>query len=276
MLSIASTVVESPACRAVSSRYWIVPPSSGSSIAPARCSVSDPWPISFQPSISRSCSELYWSASFGIVLLAIASSSHTHWNTPVSYSEVGVSALYSSSFAGPLPVVGQIEAAVEARIVALPACRDEGPEPFRDAQQLEHALVVDRARDQFAAHLVELGGRRLDVALDLLQREGVVGALVPVALARDGVEAEAVLVGPLAPVRPLVAGDVACMRVEFSRPRRGGKRFSRSIQSRSVRCRSPTPSLRPGATCWSARPAAAALRSQTRCCCPNGRDRSNT
>ena len=32
-----------------------------------------------------------------------------------------------------------------------------------------HALVGDRARDQFAAHGGEFGGRRFDVVLDLLQ-----------------------------------------------------------------------------------------------------------
>ena len=42
-------------------------------------------------------------ASFGTIARAIASSSHIHWNTPVSNSAVGVSALYSSSLAGPLP-----------------------------------------------------------------------------------------------------------------------------------------------------------------------------
>ena len=62
-----------------------------------------PLPITFQPSISRSCSELNWSAFSGMILRAIACSSHFHWNTPVSNAAVGVSALYSSSLAGPLP-----------------------------------------------------------------------------------------------------------------------------------------------------------------------------
>ena len=39
-----------------------------------------------------------------VIWRAIASSSHIHWNTAVSNTEVGVSALYSSSFAGPCPL----------------------------------------------------------------------------------------------------------------------------------------------------------------------------
>ena len=74
-----------------------------------------------------------------------------------------------------------------------------------DAQNLQHALVVDRARDEFAAHRVELGGGRLDVLFDLLQREGVIGALVPVPLAIDRMERESRGLGLFAPVRPLVA-----------------------------------------------------------------------
>ena len=110
-------------------------------------------------------------------------------------------------FGGPLPVIGEIEAAIEARVLPLPAGRDEGPEPFRDAQHLQHALVRDRARDQLAAHRVELGGRRLEVVFDLLQGERVIGALVPVAFARDGVKRKAGCGGLFFPVGPLVAGN---------------------------------------------------------------------
>ncbi len=72
---------------------------------------------------------------------------------------------------------------------------------------LQHALVLDGAPDEFAAHRVEFAGRRLDVLFDFLQRERVIGALVPVALARNGVEAEARLRGLVLPVGPLVASD---------------------------------------------------------------------
>ena len=63
------------------------------------------------------------------------------------------------------------------------------------------------AGDQFAAHAFELGRRRFEVALDLLQREAVIGALVPIALAIDRMKDKADAFGSLAPVRPLVAGN---------------------------------------------------------------------
>ena len=65
---------------------------------------------------------------------------------------------------------------------------------------------------------------------DLLQGEGVIGALVPIALALDGVEAEAVLVGPLAPVRPLVAGDALHDLSAGGWPERGALRGARRIR----------------------------------------------
>src|SRR5262249_8801520 len=43
--------------------------------------------------------------------------------------------------------------------------------------------------------------------LDFLERERVIGALVPVALTIDGVKRETGLVGLLAPIRPFVAWD---------------------------------------------------------------------
>jgi hypothetical protein len=68
-------------------------------------------------------------------------------------------------------------------------------------------LVGDDAPDEFAAHPVELGGRRFEVLLYFFQREGVIGALIPIALAVDAVEVEADLFRAGAPVRPLLAGD---------------------------------------------------------------------
>ncbi len=110
-------------------------------------------------------------------------------------------------FRRPCAVEGQIEPAIEAAFVALPAVRDQRPEGFRDFQPLQIFLVADRLCDQREAHLVDLAGRRLDAALDLIQREGVVAALVPVTLVVDGVEVEAASLRALAPVVALGADD---------------------------------------------------------------------
>jgi hydrogenase maturation factor len=108
---------------------------------------------------------------------------------------------------GTATVVAEIEAAVEARIITAEACRDEIPVALGDAQRPHHPLIVGSARDELAAHAVKLGGRRLEVALDLLQRETVVGALVPVGLAIERVKQEADALGGVAPVGTLLAGD---------------------------------------------------------------------
>ena len=52
-------------------------------------------------------------------------------------------------------------------------------------------LVLDRGGDEVEAERVQFGRRRLDVALDLVEGEGVGVALVPVGLAVEGVEGEA-------------------------------------------------------------------------------------
>jgi hypothetical protein len=54
--------------------------------------------------------------------------------------------------------------------------------------------------DQFEAHRVDLAGRLLDLAFDLVEREGVLGPLVPIAFAVDGVKIEPVALGGRAPV----------------------------------------------------------------------------
>jgi hypothetical protein len=49
------------------------------------------------PSTRRSCREFHWSSSGWV------SCSQYHWTIALSTRLVGVSALYSSSFAGPVP-----------------------------------------------------------------------------------------------------------------------------------------------------------------------------
>ncbi|MGY3123787.1 hypothetical protein ACVWXQ_007724 [Bradyrhizobium sp. S3.14.4] len=117
--------------------------------------------------------------------------------------------MYSSSFAGDLSVELQIEPAIEAAVVALPALGDQAPECLRNLQASQIALVTDHAAGKLDAHRVDLGCRRLDAALDLVEREGVIGALVPIAFAVDGVEGEAALFGGLPPVVALGADDAS-------------------------------------------------------------------
>ena len=121
-----------------------------------------------------------------------------------------------------LAVVSQVEAAVEARIAALPARRDPVPERRRNLEDAQQSIVGNCALDQRAAHLVELRGRRLDIALDLLERERVIGALVPIAFAVDGVEREAGSLSDVAPVGALVTGDAPHGRSTGARRRMAG------------------------------------------------------
>ena len=54
---------------------------------------------------------------------------------------------------------------------------------------------------------VDLGRRQLDLAFDFVEREGVVAAFVPITLAVDGVKIKPGLVGGIAPVVALGAGE---------------------------------------------------------------------
>ena len=55
---------------------------------------------------------------------------------------------------------------------------------------------------------MELGGRVFEVALDLLERELVVRAFVPVGFAVDGMDQEAEALGGVFPVMTLCALDL--------------------------------------------------------------------
>ncbi|MFK4505343.1 hypothetical protein ABIF81_000521 [Bradyrhizobium daqingense] len=101
----------------------------------------------------------------------------------------------------------QVEPAVEAAVVPLPALRDQAPERFGNLQAAQISFVADRAAGKLQAHRVDLAGRRLDAALDLVEREAVIGALVPIAVAVDGVEDEAALRCGFPPVVALQTGD---------------------------------------------------------------------
>ncbi len=120
------------------------------------------------------------------------------------------------------PVETEIEPAIEAWLVAMPALGDQRPERLRHLQPAQGGFVVDRLADQFKAHRIDFAGWCFDLAFDLVQAEGITGALVPVALAVDGVEIKPGLLGGCAPVVALGAGE-ALHRVSASRHRACGR-----------------------------------------------------
>ena len=104
-------------------------------------------------------------------------------------------------------VEAEIQPAVEAGIVAVPAFGNQRPECFGYSQAAQVLFVVERMTDQFEAHRVDFSGGRFDSAFDLIQRERVIGPLVPVAFAIDGVKVEAGALGGRAPVVAFGADD---------------------------------------------------------------------
>ena len=68
-------------------------------------------------------------------------------------------------------------------------------------------LVVDRAADEFEAHVIDLTRWRLDLMFDLIERECVTGAFVPVALAVNGVKIKPGRLGGGPPIVAFMAGD---------------------------------------------------------------------
>ena len=64
-------------------------------------------------------------------------------------------------------VVAQVQPAVEAGIVAVPALGNQRPERFGYSQPAQIFFVVDRTADQFEAHRVDLAGGLLDPPFDL-------------------------------------------------------------------------------------------------------------
>ena len=105
------------------------------------------------------------------------------------------------------PVEAEIDATVEAELVVMPALGNQVPVAFGYLQPAQIPFVVDGFACEFEAHGVDLAGRRLDLALDLIKRKGIIGALIPVGLAVDGVEVEAGRFGGRAPVVALGTGD---------------------------------------------------------------------
>jgi hypothetical protein len=101
--------------------------------------------------------------------------------------------------------VTQVEAAIEAGFGFLPAARNPVPEPHRNCKAPHQPLVRDNSRYQFAGHFLQLGRRCFEILFDFLEREGIVGPLVPITPPVKGMEAD--LFGARAPIPTLFAGD---------------------------------------------------------------------
>ena len=134
-------------------------------------------------------------------------------------------------------VEAEIQPAVEAGIVAVPALGNQRPERFGYFQPAQIFFVVDRTADQFEAHRVDFAGGLLDPPFDLVQRERVIGPFVPIALAVDGVKVESGAFGGRAPVVAFGAGDAlheiqppekAERHARTSRSRRAARRANRN------------------------------------------------
>ena len=101
-----------------------------------------------------------------------------------------MSALYSSSLAGPAAVDSSDRAGHRGWHRGGASSRRSAARTLRVSSDGADIFVVDRAADQFETHRLDLAGRRLDPPLDLVERKRVIGALVPIAFAVEGVKVE--------------------------------------------------------------------------------------
>ena len=106
-----------------------------------------------------------------------------------------------------VPAETEVEPAIEAQIVAVPAFRDQRPEGLRYLQPPQIFLIADGAADEFKAHGVDFAGGCFDLSFDLIQRERIIGAFVPVALVVDGMKIESAGFGGDPPVVSLRTDD---------------------------------------------------------------------
>src|SRR5664279_1771510 len=105
------------------------------------------------------------------------------------------------------PVVTEVQPSVQTTFIVTPARRDQRPDGFRYFQPPQGVLVIDHVCDEFEAHGIDLGGRALDVVLDVSEAECVIGAFVPIAFAVDSVKIEPASLGRAAPVMTLGTND---------------------------------------------------------------------
>src|ERR1700733_14096515 len=132
----------------------------------------------------------------------------------------GVGVIFEKSCSA-TAAIAEIEAAIEAAIVAAPGVADQRPERLGYPQSPQMPLVFDHRTAELAAHRVDFAGRRLDHVLDFGEREGVKGALVPVAHTVDGVKIEAAGFSGRLPVVALSAGDTLHQKLPAAGKMRG-------------------------------------------------------
>jgi hypothetical protein len=109
----------------------------------------------------------------------------------------------------PRTAIGEVEAAVERRITPEPARPHGVPGMPGDMETGEDSLVAHRAVHEVQAERVQVRARRLDARLDLREGEGIGVALVPIGLAVQAVEVEAVPGRHVAPVGACADGHAA-------------------------------------------------------------------
>ena len=97
-------------------------------------------------------------------------------------------------------VIGEVEPAVERGLPGPPAVRNQRVVRLGNGQPVQDRLVANRLVDQREAHLVEVGGGRFEIVVDLAQREGIGRTLVPIGIAAGAVIDEADRLGLVAPV----------------------------------------------------------------------------
>ena len=91
---------------------------------------------------------------------------------------------------------------MKAGFVAMPTVADRFQNASGKSQAAQVAFITDRAADEFEADRIDFAGGGLDLPLDFVEREGVIGALVPVTLAVEGVKIKS---GGLRGVAPVAA-----------------------------------------------------------------------
>src|ERR1700723_394190 len=132
----------------------------------------------------------------------------------------GVGVIFQK-FCSATAAIAEIEAAIEAAVMATPGVADQWPERLGYPQSPQMPLVFDHGTAELAAHRVDLAGRLPDQVLDFGEREGVKGALVPVARAIDGVKIKAAGFSRRLPVVALSARDALHQKLPTAGKMRG-------------------------------------------------------
>ena len=109
----------------------------------------------------------------------------------------------------PLPVIGEIEAAIEVAVAALPAFPDLRPERLGNGEFGQDFLVTAGISDKFEGHFLQFGGWSLDVFLYFPERESKGRCFIPIGAIFRAVKGKPDLFGFFAPVGTFGNGDPA-------------------------------------------------------------------